>query len=64
MFATTSYLASRPRHLRLLLVMHTLANRNVPLRGGLIELPATVLALDVITGIAGRWWRQIAQIFT
>ena len=57
MFATTSSLASRLRRLRLLPIIHTLANRNVPLRGGPIELPAAVLALNVIAGIAGRRWR-------
>lgn len=46
-------LASCLRRL-LLLVVHTLANRNVPIRGGLIEFPAAVLALDVIAGVASR----------
>lgn len=57
-----STLAPRPR--RLLFVMHALADRDVPLRGGPIELPAAVLALDVIAGIAGRRGWQIAQIPT
>lgn len=62
--AATSSLASPPRRLRLLLVLHTFANRDVPLRGGRIELSAAVIALDVIAGIAGRRWRQIVHIFT
>lgn len=59
-----SSLASRLRCLRLPLVVHTLADRDVSRSSGLIELPAAVLALDVIAGIAGRRGWQIVQILT
>lgn len=45
-------------------VQHVLALRNVTLRCRLVELPATMRTLNVVAGIADRWWWKVTQSST
>lgn len=47
-----------------LVVQHVLALRNVTLRCRLVELPATMRTLNVVAGVADRWWWKVTQSST